>query len=153
MEIFWSVLPSAPPSSPVLLLPLFLASSCPSSSIRAPSLAQITKRDPLLFNSNLRSISNQQPYIGNHQNLKKKKKANFRSLYIESEEKIDLRYKDETESLNEAVNLNGPQSLPQSTRSLRKRRRSLRGFSLHPPPSRPAPGSQPACVSHEHMKT
>lgn len=40
------------------------------------------KGDPLLFNFNLRSISNQQHYIGNHQNLPKEKKANFQSLYI-----------------------------------------------------------------------
>ena len=40
------------------------------------------KGDPLLFNFNPRSISNQQHYIGNHQNLLKEKKANFRGLYI-----------------------------------------------------------------------
>lgn len=37
--------------------------------------------DPPLSNFNLRSISNQQSYSGNHQNLLKEKKANFRGPY------------------------------------------------------------------------
>lgn len=37
--------------------------------------------DPPLSNFNLRSISNQQSYTGNHQNLLKEKKANFRGPY------------------------------------------------------------------------
>lgn len=37
---------------------------------------------PPLFNSNPRSISNQQHYIGNHQNLLKEKKANFHRLSV-----------------------------------------------------------------------
>ncbi len=78
MEIFWSV-PSAVSSS-ILLLPLFFYLS---SSVSGSSLAQITKKgDPPLSNFNPRSISNQQHYIGNHQNLLKEKKANFRGLYI-----------------------------------------------------------------------
>lgn len=40
------------------------------------------KGDPPLSNFNLRSISNQQHYIGNHQNLLKEKKANFLGLCI-----------------------------------------------------------------------
>lgn len=67
-------------SSSILLLSLF---SYLSSSISASSLAQITKKgDPPLSNFNQRSISNQQHDIGNHQNLLKEKKANFRGLYI-----------------------------------------------------------------------
>lgn len=62
-----------------LLFPSFLPNNPPFAHqpLRKPQ-----KEDPLLFNFNPRSISNQQDYIGNHQNLLKEKKANFHSLYI-----------------------------------------------------------------------
>lgn len=72
MEIFWSV-PSA-------------VSSSSSSSINHPLSVHWalhkSQKGPPLSNFNPRSISNQQHYIGNHQNLLKEKKANFLGLYI-----------------------------------------------------------------------
>lgn len=59
-----------------------LAISAWVRAICALSLAQITEETPTLFNSNLRSISNQHCYKGNHQKLLKEQKANFHRLSV-----------------------------------------------------------------------
>lgn len=70
------ILSSAVSSSIHLLLFFYL-----STSISEPCTNH-KKWDPPQSNFNPRSISNQQHYIGNHQNLLEEKKANFHGLYI-----------------------------------------------------------------------
>ncbi len=77
MEIFW-IVPTAVSSS---------STSSSSSAIHHPlsvnwASHNSRREDQPLSNFNPRSISNQQQYIGNHQNLLKEKKANFHGLYI-----------------------------------------------------------------------
>lgn len=71
-RFFWIV--SSAVSSFIHLLHL-------STSITDPRTNH-KKGDPPQSNFNPRSISNQQHYIGNHQNLLEEKKANFHGLYI-----------------------------------------------------------------------
>ena len=75
LEIF-GIVSSAVSSSIHLLLFFYL-----STSISEPCTNH-KKWDPPQSNFNPRSISNQQHYIGNHQNLLEEKKANFHGLYI-----------------------------------------------------------------------
>lgn len=70
------IVSSAVSSSIHLLLFFYL-----STSISEPCTNH-KKWDPPQSNFNPRSISNQQHYIGNHQNLLEEKKANFHGLYI-----------------------------------------------------------------------